>query len=406
MGGCCTCQRVRIERYDGYRAENANYRVQREVEDEYEYDDDHGIVGRATFGANVRLHGSSKYVSMFSQQGKKGINQDAMTVWENFGGQKDWYFCGVFDGHGPSGHKVARYVRDVLPSKVSLSLKGNNSWDSSADNNLQGGDVQNHPVFIKTKSNIIKAFKDMDNELEGDSSVETYSSGTTSITVSKLGEHLIIGNLGDSRAVLCTTDDEGALVPEQLSVDLKPNLPSERERITSCQGRVMAMKEEPSVFRVWMPNEDCPGLAMARAFGDFCLKDYGLISTPEVYYRKLSDKDEFVVLATDGVWDVLSNEEVIRVVASAKKRSAAAQLVVERAVRAWKTRYPSSKIDDCAVVCLFFKRQSSALTKSASQIIDDDTCPTNAKTDDGLDTVLDYKVKDDDASELLISPAT
>lgn len=82
MGGCCTCQRVRIERYDGYRAENANYRVQREVEDEYEYDDDHGIVGRATFGANVRLHGSSKYVSMFSQQGKKGINQDAMTVWE------------------------------------------------------------------------------------------------------------------------------------------------------------------------------------------------------------------------------------------------------------------------------------------------------------------------------------
>ena len=50
-----------------------------------------------------------------------------------------------------------------------------------------------------------------------------------------------------------------------------------------------------------MPDEDCPGLAMARAFGDFCLKDYGLISTPEVFYRRLTDKDEFVVLATDGV---------------------------------------------------------------------------------------------------------
>lgn len=80
MGGCCTCQRVRIERYDGYRVENANYREEREVEDD-EYND-HGIVGIATFGAHVRLHGSSKYVSMFSQQGKKGINQDAMTVWE------------------------------------------------------------------------------------------------------------------------------------------------------------------------------------------------------------------------------------------------------------------------------------------------------------------------------------
>lgn len=50
-----------------------------------------------------------------------------------------------------------------------------------------------------------------------------------------------------------------------------------------------------------MPDEDCPGLAMARAFGDFCLKDYGLISTPQVTYRKLTDRDEFVVLATDGV---------------------------------------------------------------------------------------------------------
>lgn len=61
------------------------------------------------------------------------------------------------------------------------------------------------------------------------------------------------------------------------------------------------MEEEPKVFRIWLPDQDCPGLAMARAFGDFCLKDYGLISTPQVTYRKLTEKDEFVVLATDGV---------------------------------------------------------------------------------------------------------
>lgn len=75
----------------------------------------------------------------------------------------------------------------------------------------------------------------------------------------------------------------------------------EAERIQSCKGRVFALEEEPNVHRLWLPNEDSPGLAMARAFGDFCLKDYGLISTPQVSYRKLSEKDEFVVLATDGV---------------------------------------------------------------------------------------------------------
>ena len=53
--------------------------------------------------------------------------------------------------------------------------------------------------------------------------------------------------------------------------------------------------------RVWLPNSDSPGLAMARAFGDFCLKDFGLISVPDVYYHQITEKDEFVVLATDGV---------------------------------------------------------------------------------------------------------
>lgn len=63
----------------------------------------------------------------------------------------------------------------------------------------------------------------------------------------------------------------------------------------------MALEEEPTVYRIWMPDQESPGLAMSRAFGDFCLKDYGLISVPEVFYRKLTERDEFVVLASDGV---------------------------------------------------------------------------------------------------------
>lgn len=57
---------------------------------------------------------------------------------------------------------------------------------------------------------------------------------------------------------------------------------------------------------MWLPNSDFPGLAMARAFGDFCLKDVGLISVPDVSYHRLTDKDEFVVLATDGVRPMMS----------------------------------------------------------------------------------------------------
>lgn len=75
----------------------------------------------------------------------------------------------------------------------------------------------------------------------------------------------------------------------------------EAERIKNCKGRILSVDEEPEVYRLWMPDEDCPGLAMSRAFGDFCVKDCGLISIPEVSYRRISSSDEFVVLATDGV---------------------------------------------------------------------------------------------------------
>lgn len=74
---------------------------------------------------------------------------------------------------------------------------------------------------------------------------------------------------------------------------------------------MFALHDEPEVPRVWLPNSDSPGLAMARAFGDFCLKDFGLISVPEVSYRRLTDRDEFIVLATDGVRVCVCCDEVI-----------------------------------------------------------------------------------------------
>ncbi|KAL3633349.1 hypothetical protein CASFOL_022876 [Castilleja foliolosa] len=403
MGACCSCHRGG-GRLAGHYVDNE--RERREV-----VDDDDDIVMRGDAGALIRLQGSSKYVSMFSQQGKKGINQDAMTAWENFSGDKDMFLCGVFDGHGPSGHKVARYVRDNLPGKISRlyrqpCIDGKDAVfniETESNDGCQNSESKN-PLFLSWKARLTKCYHEMDEQIEGDASIESYCSGTTSVCVLKKGEHLIIANLGDSRAVLCKKDKNSQLVSEQLTVDLKPNLPSEAERIRSCEGRVLAMEEEPNVYRVWMPNEDCPGLAMARAFGDFCLKDFGLISTPQVTYRKLTDADEFVVLATDGIWDALSNDEVVQIVASARKRSMAAKLLVEQARWAWRYKFPRAKIDDCACICLFLKSQRHVLTKSVSEKthlslnynnVDVQSQAGSMQSDDALDTVLNCKLDEE-----------
>ncbi|KAI3507022.1 hypothetical protein L1887_21740 [Cichorium endivia] len=338
----------------------------------------HRIPGR------MFLNGSSQAASLFTQQGKKGTNQDAMIVWENFGSRTDTVFCGVFDGHGPFGHMVAKRVRDSLPLKLSAhwdaNTKGSNDvlrevtlneeTPLTADESIDHEINKNPEKLQALKDTFLKAFKVMDRELRMYANIDCFCSGTTAVTLIKQGRDLIVGNVGDSRAILCTRDKNNSLVAVQLTIDLKPNLPAEAERIRKCKGRVFALQDEPEVTRVWLPNNDSPGLAMARAFGDFCLKDFGLISVPDIFYRRLTENDQFIVLASDGIWDVLTNKDVVDVVASAESRSCAARAVVEAAVRAWKYRYPTSKVDDCAVVCLFLSPHSNNFsTATAADLV-------------------------------------
>jgi len=58
------------------------------------------------------------------------------------------------------------------------------------------------------------------------------------------------------------------------------------------------------------------------------------------------------------IWDVLSNKEVVKLVSSATDPSKAARQLIDRAVRAWRRKYPTSMVDDCAVVCLYLNRAS------------------------------------------------
>ncbi|CAN4097107.1 unnamed protein product [Withania somnifera] len=320
-------------------------------------------------------NGASTVACLYTQQGKKGINQDAMIVWENYCSRSDTILCGVFDGHGPHGHMVARKVRDYLPillrseletksrgEQNALSENGNTNgglhFDDIVDDDLvesvEGENNEKFPeIHLPLKRSILRAFRSMDKELKLHTSIDCFCSGSTAVTLVMQGQDMFVGNVGDSRAVLATRDKDNSLMAVQLTVDLKPNLPREAARIHKCKGRVFALQDEPEVSRVWLPNCDSPGLAMARAFGDFCLKDFGLISVPDVYYHHITERDEFVLLATDGVWDVLSNKEAVDIVASAPSRATACRALVDCATRAWRLKYPTSKNDDCAIVCLY-----------------------------------------------------
>ncbi|CAJ1976101.1 unnamed protein product [Sphenostylis stenocarpa] len=308
----------------------------------------------------INVDGSNNSVSLFSKKGKKGVNQDCCVVWEEFGCQEDMIFCGIFDGHGPWGHFVAKRVRKSMPPSLLCNWQetlSQTALDPDVDVDIETEKKQHR--FNIWKHSYLKTCAAIDRELKQNRKIDSFFSGTTALSIVRQGELIVIANVGDSRAVLATASDDGNLVAVQLTVDFKPNLPQEAERILECQGRVFCLEDEPGVHRVWLPDEESPGLAMSRAFGDYCVKEYGLISVPEVTHRNITSKDQFVVLATDGVWDVISNQEAVDIVCSTADRTDSAKHLVECAMRAWKRKRRGIAMDDISAICLFFHSSPS-----------------------------------------------
>jgi serine/threonine protein phosphatase PrpC len=107
--------------------------------------------------------------------------------------------------------------------------------------------------------------------------------------------------------------------PVQLTQDQKPDDPEEHSRIVASGGRVQrlldANGQRIGPYRVWESTSNSPGLAMSRSIGDMIGKQIGVISTPVcTKYMINAEDDSFLVLASDGVWDVMDNEDVVNFV--------------------------------------------------------------------------------------------
>jgi len=207
------------------------------------------------------------------------------------GGLNDWSFFAVFDGH--AGAKVSAYcARELLRSIVS-----NKDWSG-----IQGDPVATAPTTERVSTGIKTGFLQLDQTIR--ELPETVSgedkSGSTAVCAIIAPTCVYFANCGDSRAVLSRA---GHAVFG--TADHKPVNPIEKERIQNAGGSVMIQRVNGS-------------LAVSRALGDFDYKNVAgrgpceqLVSPePEVSVEERTEEDEFVALACDGVWDVMSNAEL------------------------------------------------------------------------------------------------
>ncbi|KAK1418569.1 hypothetical protein QVD17_27714 [Tagetes erecta] len=187
------------------------------------------------------------------------------------------HFFGVYDGHG--GSQVAKFCAERLHEVIA------EEWDQEANDDFKWQQ--------RWEAVLSNSFEKADNEVITEA-VAPEIVGTTAVTVVLSGCQIIVSNCGDSRAVLCRGTET---IP--LTVDQKPDREDELLRIEELDGKVINWNGA-RVFGV---------LAMSRAIGDHYLRPW-IIPVPEITFTTRTDEDECLVIASDGLWDVMSNNEV------------------------------------------------------------------------------------------------
>lgn len=270
-------------------------------------------------------------------------NQDSYFAHINFANQQDAYLFGVCDGHGFYGGEVSGFIKQRLPQIISADP-----------------DIHSNP-----KKAIVRSIFKCNDEL-GKINLDVKFSGSTLNLVLIQGRILYCANVGDSRSLLARqiydpVNKSTALnkwMAIAISRDHKPDNPEESKRIYASGGRVQAYQDEngnpAGPARVWLKNQDLPGLAMSRSLGDAVAASVGVICEAEVVSLELQPEDKFIVLGSDGVFEFISNEEIVKLSVPYFRLGdieGCCEAIVKESTRRWKSE--EEVIDDITALCVF-----------------------------------------------------
>lgn len=267
---------------------------------------------------------------------------------------------GVFDGHG--GDLVSKFAEKRMLDLIVTRFKGDD---------------------LDKKRAIAEAYKDFDRALKlhfQDQVNLLYFCGSTAVAavIDRAASKLLVSHVGDSRIVVYRGD--GTIVATQ---DHTPELEVEKERIIGAGGGLQWLK---GCYRVCIPGSVGrgwgPTINMSRCLGDFALKDYGVIGTPDVQEVKLAPDDKFMILASDGFWDFFTNTGAVEYVNNLMQSnkispqsilSSQAKQIAEAMVEETKRRadLKKMKMDNITVKIVFFPTRSKTAAPALSVLRDE-----------------------------------
>lgn len=234
-----------------------------------------------------------------SVQGKRPYQEDQYAICPSLHDTAavdapETHFFAVFDGH--AGGRCSKHISSSFPANLAT--------DESFKSKLA---VALKKTFARTNDQFLElAQKSRMND------------GSTGVCLAIRDNKFHVANVGDSRAVLVTGGRAIALTK-----DHKPSSPEEQRRISSFGGVITYNTGIPRVQGV---------LAVSRAFGNFGIHQY-IRADPDLVSREITAEDSFVVLASDGLWDVYRNAEVAEICCAMSNQGCKLQRIVDHLVQ-------------------------------------------------------------------------
>jgi len=227
-------------------------------------------------------------------RGCRPANEDRISVTPCMAGNSKLNFYGVYDGH--CGDKASSFCATEIPKNVMAGMCARDGKVSEVD-----------ALDLFTD-----AFKACDAQLGG------MEDGTTACTVLVAGDQLYVASAGDSQAVLCRLG-----TPVTLNSAHKVTDARERKRIEANGGKIETINDVERIDGL---------LNMSRALGNHRFRDVGVICNPSVNSRKLTKGDDFLILATDGLWSFVAPDRACQVMSTASSEENVATTLVNLAL--------------------------------------------------------------------------
>jgi serine/threonine protein phosphatase PrpC len=282
-------------------------------------------------------------------------NQDTVLVVENFGSMEDSALFVVLDGHGQTGTECSQFGKSRLPNNI---IKSNQYVHGGLGESFREGVLATNRQMHRQKRR------------QGSKAFDDSLSGTTCIGVLVKGREIIVANVGDSRAVVAQQKGD-RLLAYALSVDQTPFRKDERDRCKIAGAAVLTMDQMEGIRdaddddfgneeeddgdppRLWCPGEGYPGCAFTRSLGDEIAESIGVTGEPEMLKKDLGPNDKFIVVASDGVFEFLSNQQVVDIVAKFDDPFEAARTIVAESYKLW-LQY-EVRTDDISAIVIFLE---------------------------------------------------